>query len=209
MPGIPFGFILGVAVVDAPIDNLIGWMGSWIILGGAAQLTMTSLLTDGASAIAAVAAALFVNARHVMYSIAMATPFRGQPRWFRLLGPYLLLDQVFAASDLQRDRRPDEFRQYYLGAGVTMIGPWVIWVALGVVVGAQVPPEWNLGFAVPVLFAGLMILGVRNVAGATAAVIGFTLTVALSSLPNRSGMLIGAAVAVIVSAFVPVKEAPR
>ncbi len=53
-----------------------------------------------------------------------------------------------------------------------------------------------------------MILGVRNLAGATAAVIGFTVSAALGSLPNRSGMLIGAILGVVVSAFVPNADTP-
>ena len=81
--------------------------------------------------LAAVAAALFVNARHVMYSMSMAAPFRAQPTWFRLVGPYFLLDQVFAVADIQRDRDPTYFRRYYLGASLMMAGPWVVWVALG------------------------------------------------------------------------------
>ncbi len=203
IPGIPFGFILGLAIAESPIDGVIGWFGSWFILGGAAQLTMTSLLTEGATEVAAVAAGLIVNARHLMYSMAMAEQFASQPRWFRFVGPYGLLDQVFAVADLNRHREPKAFRQYYLGAMAMMIGPWVVWVALGILVGAQVPPEWNLGFAIPVLFAGLMVLGIRNLAGLAAATIGFSVTVALSSLPNRSGLLIGAFVGIAVAAFLP------
>lgn len=167
---------------------------------------MTSLLTEGATEAAAVAAGLIVNARHLMYSMAMAEQFRAQPRWFRVVGPYGLLDQVFAVADLNRHREPKAFRQYYLGAMAMMIGPWVLWVTLGILVGAQVPPEWNLGFAIPVLFAGLVVLGIRDLAGVTAAAIGFTVTVSLSSLPNRSGLLVGAFLGLVLAAFVPTGE---
>ena len=122
IPGVPFGFILGVAVVEAPIDSLVGWFGAWFIFGGAAQLTMITLLSDQATALAAVLAALVVNARHIMYSMAMASRFQDQPTWFRWIGPYGLLDQVYALSDLRRDVSAESFRQYYLGGCINDAG---------------------------------------------------------------------------------------
>ena len=198
----PFGFILGVAVVEAPIDSLVGWFGAWFIFGGAAQLTMITLLSDQATALAAVLAALVVNARHIMYSMAMASRFQDQPTWFRWIGPYGLLDQVYALSDLRRDVPAESFRQYYLGAASMMLVPWTLWVALGTAVGGNIPEGWNLGFAVPVLFLGLMVLGIRSKAGAIAAAAAFGVTVVLSGLPNRAGLLIGAVAGVAIAALV-------
>ena len=160
---------------------------------------MTTLLGEGAVATAAVIAALVVNARHLMYSMAMATRFQNQPTWFRWFGPHLLVDQVFALTDLRRELVGTEFRHYYLGAATTMLAPWTIWVALGITVGAQVPEAWNLAFAVPVLFLGLAVLGISNLAGVVAAAV----TISFSGLANRAGILVGALVAVAVAAFVP------
>lgn len=206
VPGVPFGFILGLAIANAPIDGIIGWIGSWFILGGAAQLTMTSLLTDGAGPTAAVIAALIVNARHVMYSMAMASRFQDQPRWFRWIGPHQLIDQVFALSDIRRDVSPTSFRHYYIGSAITMVFPWVVSVALGISLGARIPVEWNLEFAVPVLFTGLLMLGMKNAGAALAAVVAFAVTVGLSTLPSRTGLLIGAVAGVVAATLVPTAD---
>lgn len=207
VPGVPFGFILGLAVVNAPIDGIIGWWGGWFLFAGAAQLTMITLLAEDATAVAAVAAALVVNARHFMYSMAVAEPFQRQPRWFRWLGPYALIDQVFAMVDHRRHEDPTTYRHYYLGVASTMLLPWMLWTALGIWIGAAIPVEWNLAFAVPVLFVGLMVLGIRSKPGIVAASTAFVVTVVLSGLPNRTGMLIGALAGVIVAAFMPIEEA--
>ena len=164
---------------------------------------MTTLLGEGAVATAAVIATLVVNARHLMYSMAMATRFQNQPTWFRWFGPHLLVDQVFALTDLRRELVGTEFRHYYLGAATTMLAPWTIWVALGITVGAQVPEAWNLAVAVPVLFLGLAVLGMRNLAGVVAGVVAAAVTISFSGLANRAGILVGALVAVAVAAFVP------
>ena len=206
IPGIPFGFILGLAIASSPIDSFPGWFGAWFIFGGAAQLTMITLLTDGATTFAAVLAGLVVNARHVMYSIAMATQFQSQPRWFRWVGPFGLIDQVFALSDSRRDVSPKDFRHFYIGSVATMLIPWMLWVALGITIGASIPSEWNLAFAVPVLFIGLVVLGIRGWAGVIAATVGFNASVLLNPLPNRSGLLIGAMLGVAIAAFVPLPQ---
>ena len=96
IPGIPFALVLGFAIKAAGLDALVGWSSSPIVYGGASQLTLVTLLGEGASVAAAVTAALVVNARHLMYSAAMAPTFQEQPAWFRWIGSYFLIDQVFA-----------------------------------------------------------------------------------------------------------------
>ncbi len=60
----------------------VGVLTSWVILAGAAQLALLTLVST-ASIWAAMATALVINARHVMYSAALAPTFKAQPRWFR------------------------------------------------------------------------------------------------------------------------------
>ena len=95
VPAIPFALVFGLVVGESGIAPWLGWSSSPIIFGGAAQITLISLLGEGASVAAAVTAALIVGARHLLYSVTMAPRFQGQPRWFRFIGPYVLIDQVF------------------------------------------------------------------------------------------------------------------
>ncbi len=202
VPAIPFALVIGLAIVESGLDPLAGWSGSWLIFGGAAQLTLVSLLGSGAAAIAAVTAALVVNARHLMYSAAMAPTFQRQPTWFRWLGPYVLIDQMFALSSLQKDKEPDAFRSYYLAAGATFWTLWQIVTAIGLAIGPVVPEEWNLEFAVPLLFIGLLVLGIDRSSKLMAALIGAGVTFLFAGLPNRSGLLVGALVGIVVGTLV-------
>jgi predicted branched-subunit amino acid permease len=118
VPAIPFAFVIGVVIVESGINPFVGWTSSWIIYGGAAQLTLISLLGSGAAIAAAITAGLVVNARHLMYSAAMAPVFQHQPRWMRWTGPYLLIDQEFALAILRADDDPKAFRTYYLSSGL-------------------------------------------------------------------------------------------
>lgn len=197
VPAMPFALVIGLAIVEAGINPFAGWSGSWLIFGGAAQLTLVSLLGSGAAAVAATTAALVVNARHLMYSAALAPTYQKQPAWFRWLGPYFLIDQMFALVSLETDSEPETFRTYYLAAGITFWTLWQITTALGLAIGPVIPEEWNLAFAVPLLFIGLIVLGVDRSSKVVAALVGAGVAYVVAGLPNRSGLLVGGLVGII------------
>lgn len=198
VPAVPFALVIGLAIVEADINLFSGWSGSWLIFGGAAQLTLVSLLGSSAAVLAAITAALVVNARHLMYSAAMAPIFQRQPSWFRWIGPYVLIDQMFALTVIEAESDPDVFRSYYLAAGATFWMLWQITTALGIAIGPVVPEEWNLGFAVPLLFIGLLVLGIDKSSKLVAALVGAGVTYLFAGLPNRSGLLVGAFAGIVI-----------
>jgi predicted branched-subunit amino acid permease len=198
VPAMPFALVIGLAIVEAGINPFAGWSGSWLIFGGAAQLTVVSLLGTGAAFFAVVTAGLVVQARHLMYSAALAPTFQSQPSWFRWVGPYVLIDQMFALVSVRTDDDPDDFRTYYLAAGATFWILWQVTTALGIAIGPAVPLEWNLQFAIPLLFIGLLVLGIDKSSKLVAALVGAGVTFLFAGLPNRSGLLVGAFAGILV-----------
>lgn len=201
LPAVPFAFVLGLSIIDAGVNPLVGWASSWIIFGGAAQLTLISLLGSGTAVIAAISAALVVNARHLMYSGAMAPHFQHQPRWMQICGPYLLIDQVFALAILRGNDHPDTFKTYYLTVGIIFWTVWQIMTALGLLIGPVVPASWHLHFAIPILFIGMVVMGIDRFPKLIAALVGAWCTFVCAELPNRSGLLIGAMAGVAAGAI--------
>ena len=197
VPAIPFALVIGLTVVETGMNQLVGWSSASIIFGGAAQLTVISLLGSGTAVAAAVTAAIVVNARHLMYSAALAPKFQEQPRWLRWVGPYLLIDQLFALSMLRLDDDPKAFRTYYLTVGAFFWISWQLTIALGLLLGPAIPEEWNLEFAVAILFLGLVVIAVDRFPKAVAAVVGAGGTYIFAGLPNRSGLLVGAMVGIL------------
>lgn len=200
-PAAPFGLVLGIAIAESPINNFVGWSSSWIIFGGAAQLVLITLLT-GATLFGAIAAALIVNSRHFMYSVALAETFKQQPRWFRWMAPYTLSDQIFAISTNRLDTDPDWFRKYYTAASATIWSIWLIAVGFGVILGGSIPAAWRLDFAVPIMFATLAVGGLTRRPSVVAAIFGFLAAAVAGPLPNRSSILVGAIVGVIAGTLV-------
>ena len=202
VPAIPFALIIGLAVVESGMSPLLGWSSAWIIFGGAAQLTLIALLGSGTAVAAAVTAAIVVNARHLMYSAALAPKFQDQPRWFRWLGPYVLIDQLFALAMLRLEDDPKTWRTYYLTTGAFFWTSWQVTIGVGLFVGPVIPSEWNLAFAVPILFLGLVVMGIDNSPKLVAALAGAGFTFVFAGLPNRGGLLVGALLGVLAGTVV-------
>ena len=101
VPAVPFAFVFGLLVAKSNIPIWLGWASSPVIFGGAIQVTLFTLLIEGASVAAAVTAALIVGSRHLFYSLTLAPSFQSQPKWFRWIGAYMLIDQLFALTQIK------------------------------------------------------------------------------------------------------------
>ena len=198
VPALPFAFVFGVVVAEAGIPQWLGWSSSPIIFGGAIQVTLFTLIGEGASVAAAVSAALIVGARHMLYSVTLAPKFQNQPGWFRWIGSYVLIDQVFVLSQIKPIDEPVAFRRYFLSAGFTFWALWMTCTALGVVLGPAIPPEWGVEFAAPVLFISLMMAASDRRDKLAAAGLAMIITYLSAGLPNRVGILIAVISTVVV-----------
>ncbi|NND03946.1 MAG: branched-chain amino acid ABC transporter permease [Acidimicrobiia bacterium] len=189
---VPFGLVIGVSVAATPIDNWVGWATSILIFAGAAQIAVIELINDNALAAVAIATPLIINLRHAMYSAAMAPHFGKLTRADRLWLPYVLTDQAFviSASRYESDSDATTIKWYYLGAALTLWIPWQMATVVGIVVGAEVPPEWSLDFAIALVFLGLLAPAVHNKPSAVAAVVGGVVAVLGLDLPNGTGIIV-------------------
>jgi len=191
---VPFGLAFGVAAGQSPIGGGLGYATSVIIFGGAAQLAAVQLFDAGASAAVIIATALVINARHLMYSAALAPHFREFSPGWRIALPYLMTDQAFAVSITHYEivDDPARKRRFFIGAGIGLWVTWQITTGLGTVAGASVPESWSLDFAIPLVFLALLVPTVKSRPGLTAAIVGGTVAVVGASLPYNLGLIIGA-----------------
>ena len=62
LPALPFALLFGVMVVESGVPRLVGWSSSIIMFGGSAQMTLITLVGEGAAVSAAVPEAATVPA---------------------------------------------------------------------------------------------------------------------------------------------------
>lgn len=190
----PFGLIFGVTAAASPVGAGLGYATSLIIFAGAAQLATVQLLAAGSAAAVVIATALVINARHLMYSAALAPHFREFPTAWRLGLPYILTDQAFAVSitSYETTDDPDYKRWFFFGGALALWTTWQVTTAAGVVLGASVPASWSLDFAIPLVFLALLIPAVRDRPSLVAAVVGGVVAVLANGVSYNLGLLIGA-----------------
>lgn len=208
VPAIPFGLVLGVAITDSAMPAAVAWSTNLAIFAGAAQLATVSLAAT-ATWLTLVATAAVINLRHVMYSAALSPRFSDQPRWFRWIGPFFLIDQLFALAGARPTMPAAAWRRFYLSAGIFYFVSWTTTVTVGMVVGSSIPTEWRLDVAPAVMFAGLVVLGLANRPGIVAAVVGAGVCLVSLEVPNNGGILIGAVCGVIAGYLADVGLARR
>lgn len=207
----PFGLVYGVTVAESSIEDWVGVLASLVVLAGAAQLAMVDLLEDGAPWFVVVATALVINARLVMYSGALAPSFSEYPRRWRVPLAHFMTDQAVATSLLydQGQRDPRMRMAFYLGAGASFAATWLLGTILGVILGATIPPEFQLGFAVPLMFLALLVPSVRDGAGLVATAVAFAVTLLAREAPLNTGLLIGATAGIAFGMLVRLRSGGR
>jgi 4-azaleucine resistance transporter AzlC len=190
LPALPFALLFGVMVVESGVSKLLGWSSSVIMFGGSAQMTLITLVGEGAAVSAAITTTLIVTARHILYSVTLAPRFQVQPRWFRWLGPYVLIDQVFALTQVRDLSDDDDFRRYYLTAGFTFWGMWVLCTGLGIVLAPIIPEGIGIEIAITLMFLGLLLMAIRRWAQVVTAVLSAGIALGFAHLDNQLGLIV-------------------
>ena len=183
----PLALVIGATAARTGVPVPADMAGAAVIFAGAAHLAVLTTLAAGA--LTALAAAALINVRLLLYSASIEPRFRHQPRWFRWLGPALLIDQTYLLVTARDDlAEPARFRRYWLCAGGLLMGCWVATVALGSVLGPLLPEGVPLDAAAVAVLVGMLAPRVKALRPAAVAVTGL---LAAALLPGGLGLLVG------------------
>ena len=122
---IGFGFVYGLSAREAGFSPIEAMAMSTIVFAGAAQFAAVGYVASGLAWPAIVLLTALLNARHLLYSAALAPWLRDVPFSRRAVMAHLLTDEAFALTigHFRRIGRTDE-RGYWIAAiGATFI-PW-------------------------------------------------------------------------------------
>ncbi|WJY22784.1 AzlC family ABC transporter permease [Fontisubflavum oceani] len=200
----PFGGVFGVVGTEAGL-NLAEVMGfSILVIAGAAQFTALQLMTENAPTLVILASALAVNLRMAMYSASLVPHLNGAPLWQRALVSYLVFDQNYALSVQEYETRPERPTAvkiaFFFGTATAVAPVWILSTYLGAVIGALIPPAFALDFAVPIAFLALIGPALRTIAHVAAALTSVALSIAFAPVPYNLGLILAAAIAMMIGA---------
>ena len=165
-----FGAAFGVLAQAAGMGVLAPIVMSATTFAGASQFAAASVLDEGGGVVAAVAAAVLLNARYAAIGIAVAPSFKGSPLR-RFVESQLIVDESWAVAQVGHGRIN---RRVLVGAGLVLFPFWVGGTALGVLFGDILgdPERFGLDAAFPALFLALLATQLVNRRTVLAAVAG-------------------------------------
>src|SRR6185295_18400133 len=201
-----FGLVYGLSARAAGFSPLEAGAMSVIVFAGASQFVAVGYVLGGFSWLAIVLLTAFLNARHMLYSAALAPYLAGVPRLQRAAMAHVLTDEAFALAiaHFRRIGRAD-VRGYWLGAILSTFIPWNVATLVGVTIGGSIPDPARFGLDVifPAAMGGLavgLITGRRElVAAVSGAVVGVAVGLAWDPAAGIiAGGLIGPVVGTVV-----------
>lgn len=189
-----FGASFGLLAADAGMSWAAAVLMSATTFAGSAQFAAASVLETGGGAVAAIVAAVLLNARYVPLSVSVASIFPGSRRR-RLAESQLIVDESWALAG-----RSGRFEYPVLiGAGLLFYILWVGGTAAGILVGDLLDPEAiGLDAAFPALFLALLVPYVRARRSLVAAVLAAAITFALIPVVPSGVPLVVAALACLI-----------
>ena len=190
-----FGISFGVFAEAAGFGAAAAIAMSATTFAGSAQFAAVSVLDTGGTLAAAIAAAVFLNARYAAMSITVAAIVPGGGLR-RLASSQLIVDESWALSG-----RSGRFEWPILaGAGLLLYGLWVASTALGTVVGGLLrdPAALGLDAAFAALFLALAVPYLRERRALQAAALAVAITLALTPVTPAGVPIVAAASACLI-----------
>jgi predicted branched-subunit amino acid permease len=215
--GVGFGFVYGLtARTEAGFSPIDVMAMSVFVFAGAAQFAAIGYVAAGVPWPVIGILTGLLNARHVLYSAALAPWFRGRSFGERAVAAQVLSDEVFALSlsHFRRLGKFDAFGYWFAGIVVDFI-PWFLGTLSGVLLGDAIVDPERLGL--DVIFAAAMAgLAVGLITGRrelVTAMVGAVAAVAVSLVVSPTvgiiaGGFVGPAAALLVPALRAQGRAP-
>jgi 4-azaleucine resistance transporter AzlC len=184
---------------------------SIIVFAGAAQFAAVGYVASGLPWAGVIVLTALLNARHILYSAALAPWLRRIPFARRAVMAHVLTDEQFALvlSHYRRIGTADE-RGYWLAAFVGDFFPWVGASIAGAVIGAQIPDPALLGLDVifPAAMIGLAVGLITGRRELVAAMVGAAVAVIVALVTSpANGIVTGGIVGPLVGLAVPARLA--
>jgi 4-azaleucine resistance transporter AzlC len=206
-----FGFVYGLAAQGIGMSPIEAVAMSVIVFAGAAQFAAIGYIAGGLAWPAIALLTALLNARHLLYSAALAPWLRDVPLVRRVAMAHLLTDEAFALSiaHFTRIGRTDEWGYWVAAIGATLI-PWNVATLAGVLIGSEIPSPERFGLDVvfPAAMVGLaagLLAGRRDVVAALA---GASIGVIVGLLVGPSlGIIAGGLLGPLMGLLVPAAPA--
>ncbi len=155
---------LGIGLAAGVVERAAGLsyaevlLISTVLYAGSAQFVVTSMLSLASPAAAIVLTVFFLNLRHLLLSAALAPALRHVPAWKNALIGLQLTDETIVVAANRGSLQPAWMAGLNLAAWTT----WALANLAGAALSGSIGDTRVLGFALPCMFAGLLVLQINT-----------------------------------------------
>ncbi|WP_232522575.1 AzlC family ABC transporter permease [Chitinibacter sp. GC72] len=208
----PFAIIFGTLAAPSGLPPWAALAMSVLVYAGSAQFLALTLLAASATWPVIVLTTLVVNLRHALYSATLQGPLANVPFWRRAALAYFLTDETFAAVQSGLNQKVTRIDAFMLGSGLCNCSCWVVFTAVGILLGQAVPQlqHWGLEFAMVATFTGIVVSMLLTRAQLIAAIAAGLTALLAAALPYKLGLMLavvaGVAAGMAAARFEPISK---
>jgi 4-azaleucine resistance transporter AzlC len=175
-----YGLSYGAVAVADGFSLWVPAVASMLVIAGSSELLFVGVVAAGGNPIAAAAAGLLVNARHVPYGLALPDGILGRG-WRRIVGTHLMNDEsvVFALSS-RPPAGPEGAARRYWECGLGVLVAWPAGAVMGSLLAGVVhnTDAFGLDTVFPAVILALIFPQLKDKATRRAAVAGACIALA-------------------------------
>lgn len=202
----PFGVVFGALAIGAEMSPIQALGMSVLVLAGSSQFVATGLIEDHTPMLLIVFTTFVINLRHFLYSASLNELLRPLSMTWKIIIGYFMVDEVYATAWKRHQEQPftpQEFRAYFLGAGVSLVTVWWLTTCIGAALGDVLPENVTdvLGFTLPLIFTSIVISLLVTRPALFAALSAGVAGIIFAPMPNKLGLLVAAAIGILVGSL--------
>lgn len=190
---IPFAMITGITAINTNVPTVIALFMSVTIFAGASQLAVLQLFHQNAAAAVIIYTALIINLRFMIYSLSIAPYFRKELISWKMFLAYMMTDQSYALSMVHFMNEPDDNPKWFFFGASSLL--WVVWqiaTLTGLMLGAVIPPQLGLDFAIPLTFTAVLFKSINDKPAVITVLVSATVAVISANIPMNVGLPLAA-----------------
>ncbi|ARK22515.1 branched-chain amino acid ABC transporter permease [Sporosarcina sp. P17b] len=158
----PVALTFGLLAKTTGLSILEATAMSLFVYAGAAQYMALSLLATGVAPWLIVTNTFIVNIRHFLMTAALSEKVEPAPKWKKAIYAFGITDETFSVLATQKNRQITT--AFAFGVALIAYSSWVIFTAVGHVIGANLPQflQKAMSVALYAMFIGLLVPSMKG-----------------------------------------------
>ncbi|MBB4824491.1 4-azaleucine resistance transporter AzlC [Sporosarcina luteola] len=158
----PVALTFGLLAKTTGLSLMEATAMSLFVYAGAAQYISLSMLQVGVDPILIVMNTFIVNIRHFLMTASLNEKMHRAPKWVKAVYSFGITDESFSVIATQKEDKIST--AFAFGVSLIAYGSWVIFTAVGHVIGANLPAfiQAAMSIALYAMFVGLLVPSMKG-----------------------------------------------